>query len=132
MKLSASQYAKALLAALDDRSGAEQKQIIAAFLRLIKRRGDGSLLKKIVTQVQAQADAAAGLVKAEVITARPLSETARHDLKTLVKEKSGARSVELTEVVDPTVLGGCRLSYQNKCLDASWQTFLKQLQTRLI
>lgn len=65
-----------------------------------------------------------GIVIAEVATTRPLDAALRDEIKTLLD----AKEVELTETIDPTLLGGIRLTTPSRELDATIARRLKLLR----
>ncbi len=65
----------------------------------------------------------------DVTSARPLTDSVRDELKHLMKATTGAYDVQLTEALDPTLLGGLVARTPDSQLDASVRTKLKQLAT---
>lgn len=65
-----------------------------------------------------------GLVVADVTSAYPLDNTLKTAIDTLV----GGKKVVLRETVDPTILGGIRLTTPSKRLDASLRRKIQSLK----
>jgi F-type H+-transporting ATPase subunit delta len=63
----------------------------------------------------------------DVTSARKLTEAVRSELKHTLQDATGARHIELSEHVDPTLLGGLIARTPDAELDASVRTKLKQL-----
>jgi F0F1-type ATP synthase delta subunit len=113
------------------RDGSKKKlsQEIAAYLLTERRVGDlDSLLRDV------QADwAEAGFVEVLAASAHPLTATVRANIEKRIKSLyPGAKRVIVTEVHDPEVIGGVRLSLANQQLDLSIEAKLnkfKQLTT---
>lgn len=70
-----------------------------------------------------------GQLLVDVTSARELSEAVRSDLAKHLKEKTGARSVILSEEVDASLVGGLIARTPSQELDASVRTQLNQLAT---
>ena len=76
------------------------------------------------------ADAAAGLVKAQVTAAAPLDDAQRDRLQRALTARTG-RNVELEISVDPALIGGVVASVGNVVFDGSLRTQLSQLRDAL-
>jgi F0F1-type ATP synthase delta subunit len=113
------------------RGGSKKKlsQEVAAYLLSERRVGDlDSLLRDV------QADwATAGFVEVLAASAHPLSAAVKADIEKRIKPLyPSAKRIIVTEVHDPAVIGGVRLSLANQQLDLSIEAKLnkfKQLTT---
>lgn len=76
------------------------------------------------------ADAAAGRVRATVTTAVELDARERDRVAEELSRRLG-QEVRLDVVVDPRILGGIKLQYGDRLVDASVATKLQQLRRRL-
>jgi F-type H+-transporting ATPase subunit delta len=76
------------------------------------------------------ADAAAGVERATVVSASPLSDGQRERLRRALSEHTGSR-IELTESVDPDLLGGAVARVGGLVFDGSLRTQLEQLRGSL-
>jgi len=68
-----------------------------------------------------------GQLLVTAVSARPLSESIRTELKQMIKQATQAKRVELTESVDPDLLGGLIARTPDAEADLSVRTKLKQL-----
>lgn len=68
-----------------------------------------------------------GHLLVDVTAARQLTAAARAELKRTLQDATGAKHVELTEHVDPSLLGGLIARTPDQQLDLSVRTKLKQL-----
>ncbi|HSW66431.1 MAG TPA: F0F1 ATP synthase subunit delta [Bacillota bacterium] len=68
-----------------------------------------------------------GHLLVDVTSARRLSDTVKSELKTTLQAATGAKRVELSEHLDPSLLGGLVAKTPDAQLDASVRTKLKQL-----
>lgn len=85
---------------------------------------------EVADEYQRLADAAAGRVRATVTTAVELGPKDR-DRVAAELSKRLAGDVELEVVVDPAILGGLKLQYGDRLVDATIATRLQQLRRRL-
>jgi F-type H+-transporting ATPase subunit delta len=87
-----------------------------------------------VAEVEAEferlADEAAGRVRATVTTAVELSPKDRDRVEDELSQRLG-KEIRMQLVVDPRILGGLKLQYGDRLVDASVSTRLQQLRRRL-
>ena len=76
------------------------------------------------------ADVAAGVERAEVVSASPLTEAQKDRLRRALSERTG-RQIELSERVDPALLGGAVARVGGLVFDGSLRTQLDQLRGSL-
>ena len=98
--------------------------------RLLIESGRVDDAAEIVDEFQRMADDAAGRVRATVTTA---VELAAPDRDRVARELSKRldKDVRLSVVVDPRILGGMKLQYGDRVVDATVATRLEQLRRRL-
>jgi F-type H+-transporting ATPase subunit delta len=84
----------------------------------------------ITDEFQRLADEAAGRVRATVTTAVELSSKDRDRVAEELSKRLG-REIHLDVLVDPAILGGLKLQYGDRLVDASVATRLQQLRRRL-
>jgi F-type H+-transporting ATPase subunit delta len=84
----------------------------------------------IEDEFQRLADEAAGRVRATVTTAIELASADRDRVQRELSKRLG-KEVRLTVVVDPRIIGGLKLQYGDRVVDASVATKLQQLRRRL-
>ena len=84
----------------------------------------------IVDEYEALADAAAGRVRATVTTAIELSAHDRDRVADELSRRLG-KEIRLHVEVDPRILGGLKLQYGDRLVDASVATRLQQLRRTL-
>ena len=76
------------------------------------------------------ADNAAGRTRAEVVSATPLRDDQRDRLRRALSVRTG-HQIELSEAVDPSLLGGVIASVGGLVFDGSLRTQLSQLRANL-
>src|SRR5262245_3817886 len=84
----------------------------------------------IHSEFETLADAAAGRIKARVVSAAELDGTQRARLQNALAARTG-RDVELDVAVDPSLIGGVVASVGNVVFDGSLRTQLQQLRDTL-
>jgi F-type H+-transporting ATPase subunit delta len=84
----------------------------------------------VAAEYERLADAAAGRVRATVTTAVELGPDERERVAEELSKRLG-EEVRLEVVVDPRILGGMKLQYGDRLVDASVATKLQQLRRRL-
>ena len=72
-----------------------------------------------------------GIARAEIRTALPLDDEDRAELERTLQRLAG-REVELTERVDPSLIGGISVRIGDQLYDASVRSRLERLRARLI
>ena len=71
-----------------------------------------------------------GIARAEIRSALPLDEQDRAELERTLERLAG-REVELTELVDPSLIGGISVRIGDQLYDASVRSRLERLRARL-
>lgn len=97
---------------------------VAAYLIEHKQTKQFDLLIKDIARELQQSE---GVLLAEVHSALPLSAASRAEISTYLQNATGAKSVELEESVDPTLLSGVIVRTADQELDTTARAKLKQL-----
>jgi F-type H+-transporting ATPase subunit delta len=84
----------------------------------------------IEAEFQRLADEAAGRLRAIVTTAVELTSNDRDRVEEELSKRLG-KEIRMQVVVDPRILGGLKLQYGDRLVDASVSTRLQQLRRRL-
>jgi len=103
---------------------------VANFILLLSRKGRLEHLQRIHAEFRLLSDQAAGLVRAQVTSARPVPE---HEKARLVQalEKRTNKKVEAQFAVAPELLGGLKVQIGSLLLDGSISAQLKRLKEEL-
>jgi F-type H+-transporting ATPase subunit delta len=99
-----------------------------SFFRIITEKNRESLLPLIATEFHNAYNEHQGVGKASVVTAVPLDKDLREELLAVAKKVVGKSKVELTEEVDPTIIGGFILNAGSQQIDSSIKHKLRVLQ----
>lgn len=89
-----------------------------------------SLLPEVSGQFEALKRAHESVVKARIVSARPLADAERDDLVSSIARKYG-RQVEATVEVDPSLIGGARVHVGDEVVTASVRDALAQMAVAL-
>lgn len=116
-----------LLAALAERAGATEP--LRRLLDLLAARDRIALLPDVVEAYAGLANAARGVVSAEVVSAVPLPEEQKRALGAALRD--GGTAVELRERVEPLLVGGLLVRSGGRTYDGSVRTRLAALRRRL-
>jgi F-type H+-transporting ATPase subunit delta len=101
------------------------------FFTILTEKNRESAIEGIGPEFLAQYNAMQGIQSAEVTSATPLTAVARLEIRKLVTQQTGLTDVQLTEKVDPELIGGFVLRVGDKQIDDSVRTSLRKLRTSL-
>jgi F-type H+-transporting ATPase subunit delta len=102
--------------------------ITKGFLDIVIRKHREAYLPEIVSAFIVQHKELDGVVTAKLTTAVPVNDQIIDKVKNLVLRQTGKKAVDLTTKVDPFVIGGFILEYDDKLFDASIQQKLQDLE----
>jgi F-type H+-transporting ATPase subunit delta len=104
-------------------------QITLAFFEILTRKHRENLLEVIAKDFHRQYNVKMSIDNALVTTPFELTDELRASFKKAVKEISG-REVELKEIVNPELIGGFILQINDKQVDTSISSRLKELRVK--
>jgi F-type H+-transporting ATPase subunit delta len=122
--------------AVPDRTGLvlgiaeEATQPVRNLLRLLVERGRTRLLADIAGEYRAMAEAAGGVLRAVVSSARPLDAAAQQRIERALTARFG-RPVSVDAEPDPNLIGGLVIRVGDQVIDDSLRTHLQQLQAAI-
>lgn len=99
-----------------------------SILEIITRKGREQYLPEIASAFKQQYNKMKGIVEASVTTVVPLSATLKKEVNKVLKGLSDGGDVELTEIVDPDIIGGFVLKIGDKQIDDSVSGRLRELK----
>lgn len=132
MKISTTQYAKALYEATKGKSEKDVHNVIVNFLKLLQKNGQMKLAKKVSEKFSAIWNKEQGVVEAEVITRYKIQDTMTKEIEKFIKEKYSAKEVVIKNVVDEKIQGGVIIKVGDELLDASVARKLVELKNSLM
>ncbi len=99
-----------------------------SILDILTRKNREPILPEIAKEFHNAYNAYKSIEKATITTAIPLDAELRAEIISIVKKISDRSSVELVEKVDSEMIGGFVLNVNNKQVDASIKSKLKELK----
>lgn len=111
---------------------AKENGVYADFLKMLLDNRRIDQLRQIALSYLSLYRKANGIHLVDVTTAAPLSDQALARLKKLIADRTGGETLEFTQSVDPSLLGGFVVTIDSERLDASLQNEIKQLRLNLL
>lgn len=132
MKITPKQYGLSLYQAILNKKSGQIKVAIENFVRLLINNNDISKADEIIKQFEKIWNKEKGIVKAEIVSAKKLSNVIVKSLNKYITKLSGAKKVELNQKIEKDVLGGVVIKYEDKVMDGSMKTRLKELKSKMV
>lgn len=107
-------------------------KIMDTFNHLLIQKGREYYLPEIVTAFIEQYNALHGIHHVKLTTATTVSENLKAAITNKVKTESDFQTVELETIVNPALIGGFVLEYNNNLVDASILRDLKDIKKQFI
>lgn len=108
--------------------GGKINPMSSAFIDIIARKNRESIIEDIAAEYIRLYDEMKGIERATVITTTPLTDELRATFKAMVAKTTGSQLVELTEKVNPKLIGGYVLQLGDRQVDASVRSQLNELK----
>ena len=102
-------------------------KMTATFTKLLTSKGREEDLPEIINAFISQYNEIKGIEKVKLTTAVPVSEDVKKALLDKVKKSTGFDKIEMESVVNPGIIGGFILEYNNNLVDASISRDLKDI-----
>lgn len=118
-------------ASLERAFRSRSSDLLVDTLQVLNRKRRLGFLPAIVRAYRGELRALRGLVDVTVRTATPLTEPLRERLAAALVRVTGGKHPELSEAVDPKLLGGMIVEVEGKKLDASLAARLRELGAAL-
>lgn len=109
--------------------GSKVSDLTMKFLSIVTQKNRESALEFIGPEFIHQYNVLKSVQVAEVTTATPLTAELRTRMNTLVQQQTGSQEVQLTEKVDPALIGGFVLRVGDQLIDDSVRYRLQKLRT---
>ena len=117
--------------ALLNRAAAGLSPLARNLAQLLVTRGRFALLPQIAEVFGEMLDARNGVVRAQVVTAVPLSDDEQRAIGERLRTMTGARDVRLQSRIDPAIIGRLVGRVGDQLIDGSTRARLIQLRRRL-
>jgi len=131
MATSARQYAQSLYEAVADKGEAEIKAALKNFVGILGRRRELAKAAEIIVRFSEIWNQEKGELEAELASARSLGSSAQAAVTDYLKNKTGADTIRLNEKIDHELIGGFRLRYQDRVIDGSLRSSLRELGEKM-
>ncbi|MDV6378265.1 F0F1 ATP synthase subunit delta [Sporosarcina sp. GW1-11] len=110
----------------------EANQLVLNTLYVLIDAGRIGETVNLINDFQELANEASGIAEAKVYSTRPLSEDEINAISTAFAHKVGKQSLNIENIIDPSLLGGIRLQIGNQIIDSSISAKLARLERQLI
>ncbi len=131
MKISARQYAESLMDSVSAKSDSETSEVLDNFAKMMMENRDLNRLDEVLAAFSKIWDQAQGELTVEFISARTVSTDVKSSLEKYLQAKTGANKVVLVEKINPEILGGFILRYEDQIIDASLKSSLGSLKNEM-
>lgn len=101
------------------------------FIKLVCSKNRESLLPDIADAFLSQYRSHQGIEKVTVQSTAPVSEQDKQSIKQFIKQKTGAKEIELHTEINPDVIGGLVIKFGDNLLDSSIAAKLRKLKKEL-
>lgn len=102
--------------------------LTSQFIHLLIKKGREDKLEEIVESFKDQYNEVKGIYEVTLTTATQLSEEARQKFLDKLNTETSFKHVKLFTKVDPAIVGGFVLEYEDKLVDASIKRDLKDIR----
>ncbi len=131
MKITSTQYAKALFELTYNQKEEEIKPVLDNFIKILTKNNDLNKIDDIIKEFSNIWDQKEGKVRVEIISARPLNEDILNLVKEYLSQKIEAKTFEIQHKIDKKILGGVIIKLKDKILDASLTNCLNRLKEHI-
>ncbi|HLU47686.1 MAG TPA: ATP synthase F1 subunit delta [Planctomycetota bacterium] len=121
---------KAKLESIERALRGKVSDVLVNFLLVVVRKGRQLIVRDALSAFQALYDKHVGIVRAEAVSAVPMTSEAVDALKSRMSQELGKR-VEVTNKIDPGVLAGLVVRYDGRVADGSVRSALAELRSKL-
>lgn len=120
------QYAQILFEAIKGTKAHHTEEIIKNFIQLLVKDRKLKQAEKIIEEFERYSKKQEGIEEITVVTARPIDDKVLNEIKKVFGHK-----VEAQVETDPSIIGGVIVKTQDKILDGSLRTSIKNLKNKL-
>lgn len=131
MKISARQYAESLMDSVSAKSDSEAAKVLDNFAQMMMENRDLNRLDEVLAAFSKIWDQSQGELAVEFTSARAVSNDVKASLEKYLKAKTGVSKIVLTEKINPEILGGFVLRYEDQVIDASLKSSLGDLENEM-
>lgn len=107
-------------------------KLTMSFFEIISRKNREAILLDVAKEFEIQYNLHSSIQVAYLTTTFPIDDKLRGEFLKVVKEISGLNTVQLVEKVDPEIIGGFVLRVNDRLLDDSLSSKLRDLKTQFV
>lgn len=130
MKITPKQYAESLIEALTEVSKNQRDICFDNFIKIVDSNGDIRNLPLIIGEIKKIFEDRSGVRQATVTTAVPISEELELSIVKKLESVFKAK-IKLNSAVNPDILGGAIIEFDNEVLDESTRAWINGLKQSL-
>jgi len=132
MKIRQKQYAESLYQAVQGKDQGEIKELVKNFIKILVRNNDISKTEKILNEFSRIWNLKAGVLEAEVVSARKLDPPILWALNSYLIKLSKAKKIILNNKINKNILGGVIIRFGDKVIDGSLKMSLNELRSKMV
>ncbi len=132
MNLKPKQYAQAFYEALKGKDEKQIRNIIDNFARVLVNNQDTTKKSKIIEKFNDIWNQENNITEARVITSVNVDKGILEALNSYISQKTQANKVKIENQLNKDMLGGVIIRYEDKIIDASLKSRVKELKNKLI
>jgi len=132
MKITATQYAKSLYEVTAEKSKHEIDGVVANFLKVLQKKNQMKLVKKIIEKFSEIYNKKNGIVEAEITSHKLIHTELRNKVSNYVSTKYQAKEVILKNKIDLDIKGGIVIKVGDEIMDGSVARSLSELKNALM
>ena len=111
---------------------ANANPIVINTLLVLIDRNRLAVVSDIISEFMILSNEAQGVAEAKVYTTRALTEEQRTNISSVFAKNVGKQSLNIQNIVDPSIIGGIRIQIGNRIYDSTLITKLDRLKRNLI
>ncbi len=108
----------------------DAQKLTMSFFDIISRKNREDILLDVAREFEIQYNIHSSIQVADLTTTFPIDEKLRKEFVDVVKSISGLKEVKLVEKVDPEIIGGFILRVNDRLLDDSISSKLRELRNQ--
>ncbi|MFA5022327.1 MAG: ATP synthase F1 subunit delta [Patescibacteria group bacterium] len=131
MKINTKKYAIALYEIAKESDKAQLKSVLENLVKILARKGLLSSADKIISDFKKYYDLQEGICQVTIETITALSAAEKEEVTKELKKITG-KKIELIDKINPELIGGMILNFNDTLIDGSLKTQLQDLHKKLI
>ncbi|MRG86196.1 F0F1 ATP synthase subunit delta [Salinibacillus xinjiangensis] len=107
------------------------KELLNTLLIMVERHRESEILPMTEAFIQMNNEAQ-GVAEATVYSVRALSDDEKQSLEKVFAAKLDKKALHITNIVDPTIIGGVKLKIGNRIYDGTVSSKLERIERQLV